>query len=242
MTTPRRNSKPLATITLRAADLADAVKVITPHVATDDTMPMLCGFQLYALGGIAWLGGTDRYTCASFRIPLDGDEPAPDGLSAVIPAATLKLAVRMFPPNRRHSDLDTKLRISITAHHVTIESVTKVTADSTVFSAPLVKLNAPTLTSIFHPTLIAISKAKDRVPKQAVNGEYLARFAAVTKTLGHYGAPLVLRQQPGFKPMIVTAADSFIGAIMPVRLNGDEDDLEAWIKRVTPGTASEAAS
>ncbi|MBI4939424.1 MAG: MerR family transcriptional regulator [Actinobacteria bacterium] len=87
--TSRSTSNDL-TLTLPAADLADALRGVRFAAGTDPALPAITGVLLDVAGAALRVGATDRYRLAVTTVPVvrpDGDRAGPADGSALVPAA-----------------------------------------------------------------------------------------------------------------------------------------------------------
>lgn len=224
---------------LTATQFADAVAMVKPHLGTDDTLPQLTCYRLDERNGDLWLSATDRYSAAAARIEparsarTDLTQQFPAGFHAVIPGSLAQRATSIFKPNRRHPMFDPHLAVKVTARQVLVEERTFDVDLEPVRLAAQPPAPPPDMLTLLHGLLDACRTATDRIDRASFNARFFARFAGVPKACGEPNLPLTLRQSAPTGPLIATFADRFVGALMPVRLVNEADDLAEWVARLT---------
>lgn len=218
-----------------ADQLRDAITLVKPFIGTDDTLPVLRGYQLEVHGGDLYVLGTDRYTLAVARIEPIDEQKFPARFVAFIPATLAIRALLLFKRGRGMPPLP--LTISAHGQWTAIENVPRDDEPPTRLVGAA-QDGFPATRSMLLGAIRDWQKSQKADPAEAVpavgfDPEFLARFAIVKKVLGSY-APTVWRTQGRNRPLIVTAGHEFFGMQMPVRLaNGQGDELDAWAERFT---------
>lgn len=231
---------------LSATQLADAVAMVKPHVGNDSTLRILSTYQLAVRDAALWIAATDRYSAAAARIApveknLDGlRQMFPARFCAVIPSHVITHAGLIFKPNRREPLLDPQLTIRVHGDQVVIEERADSGIETTRLAAMGPDKEPPDILELLHTCLTAVRGAKERIDHSGFHANLLNRFAGVPKFCDQGSlTPLVLRQAAGNKPLVVTCGESFLGALMPVRLaDGQVTALDVWLKRLAPKKAS----
>ncbi|MFI2667890.1 hypothetical protein [Micromonospora carbonacea] len=201
-------------VTISTSNLAQALRAVTPFASRDVTLPGLCVVQLQAAPGILTATATDRYSIGHARQAATGALSRPRYLHRR-DAKNLRDELDAYMEDRE-SGLDP---VTITEHddylRVTFDPVTMhcVEPDAGKFpdvgavlaTLPVVAaaegLHAPV--SLSHRVLRPLLKAAEADP---------------------YNPPRLLFDGPR-KPVRVEIGDWFIGAIMPVKLRGDEQPV-----------------
>lgn len=244
---PELDVTPPNVVHLTATQLADAVALVKPHLGSDDTLPQLTSYRLDVRDGSLWVSATDRYSAAAARIEpavnrsTDLKQSFHGDFHATLPGDLAHRAISIFKPNRREPLLDPQLAIRVTEIPTFRGSTSQTVIEQRLLpdGYEATKLvgqahsTALDILDLLHGLLESVRDAKERIDHSAFNGRLLNRFAGVGKVVGEY-APLILRQERGNRPLVVTCSDRFVGALMPVRLADDPGlDIDAWIKRLT---------
>src|SRR3954470_183818 len=149
---------------VRAVDLASALKSVVPFAGTDQTIPVLRHIQMTAEGDKLTLRTTDRYTAGRYTIPFEGD-----AFTALVEIRDVPLILAGIKSEAGARSLS-PAQLSLEGHKLT---VTTFTGSATVVSG-----------EDFHafPKIDAVFPTGETVTLDAainLNAAYLARFAKV---------------------------------------------------------------
>jgi hypothetical protein len=214
--------KPVPIATMYAAALHRFLSDVIPFAGKDDTLPMLTAVHIESDGKRLIAVTTDRFTLGVSRLDIDANDPGHADHGG--DAQTFNLS---------RSDVDMLLRVSKTASReagkraVSISRNPGGTIDFMFYSGEMVAIKPFDVEFPRWRQLIPASGAE--IPRAATgfNADYLARFAKVAgddRTLraytfdnihGYVDEGTTRKNQ---QPIIVRIGDSFVGAIMPVRL------------------------
>lgn len=202
----------VTSVTVPARDLVDGLTAVLPHVGTDSTLPVLAAMRIEIASDGVTLVGTDRYTLATYSVPLADDTAAP----------TEPLAVLV-----ERKDVATVLRVAKDAAKALggYSGVTLTVADGCLTATDAAIGSSATVLTVAgeYPRYSIIFDAaedawRDRAPtlvqSVAFNPAYLARFAKAAER----NAPIRTRTVSPSKPVLVDASERFRGLVMPVRL------------------------
>ncbi|MFF2038999.1 hypothetical protein ACFVVX_01120 [Kitasatospora sp. NPDC058170] len=198
------------------ADLPRIIRQLTPHIATDDTLPPIHGIYLEATGTHLFAAATDRYTFALTR----REAPEPEPWKAFIAHADLTALRALFPTRRRPADLTLTYRRGCTR-----------TPDGRLTvgdGARALDLSAhASLASKFpkwRPLFAAALAAEPRQDTEACyNADFLARWA---KAADRHQPLTTWTAGPG-KPLLIAAGHDFLGLHMPIGLPDHKPDTPA---------------
>ena len=191
-------------ITLKAVDLAEALRVAALFAGTDATIPMLGAVRLECNGVKLTALATDRYTAALYTTEAEGDVL----FTANIPTANVRIILTTLKGAAAH----TPVELTRDGDRLTVR-----TFDGQV----TVTLNNDDFPKLRH--LIPDAHDGDgtgNVGLIGFNPAYLARLAKVATGKGRH-EPARLTFTTPLKPVRVDIGENFVGLIMPVRI-GDK--------------------
>lgn len=197
----------MSQIEITARDLRALLVPVIPHAGDVRGFPQLHAIRLSVQGEHLLATATDRYSLAICRHKVDG--PA-EPFEAVVPLPAVKQILSVF---RVTKAANPRLRISVEDGVLTVTAIDGlVDFAGATLKYQLILQEFPKV----EPVIVeALAASPEPIDAAGFNAEYLARFRAATSR----NEPLVCRQSTPSKPMLVTAGDHFIAAIMPVRLD-----------------------
>ena len=194
-------------MSLTLTDLPTLVSQLTPHISTDETLPVLHGIYLEATGTHLFACATDRYTFALAR--REAADTAP--WRAILSRADLVALRALFPTRRRHADLTLTFEAptgdSDPDGHLTIGDGHRALRVSA--NVPLASL-FPKWRPLFANALAAEPQLTDEAH---LNAAFLARWA---KAPAERYEPLTVWSAGPGKPFLIAAGHGFLGLQMPV--------------------------
>lgn len=220
-----------SSVSVPAAKLRDMLAAVIPHAAAEDPLPALEAVRFEVREGALLLVATDRYSVAvaRCRIPLDQEAPEPDADALLLLEDADDLA-RML---ERASDPAELVFGDISL------SVDAGNASATYGLAPADLADYPD----WRP-LLSAAIAGDPVQLEetrGINPVHLAKFAVPLSPLDSRqhatsGLRVCIMRPRNRKEAVAlfTREDWFLGALMPMRLERDED--------YTPGLWAEWAA
>lgn len=217
-------------------DFRTMLNQVTPHISTDDTLPLLCGVRIEACRDGVFLIATDRFSLAVARHP----EPPVDLWTAFMTTADIKAyrALAAAAGTRAASlELDCgDVRITVGGYTLPLPDRTGLGAfpdwrkrlRDAVASAPhltdpvslaphlLVRWNTP------------VPGHQPRRTRTANTGAGVDRGGALTVWSG---GP--------HEPVVFARGDHFLGAQMPIRFKDDTTDRAAAVRDAWSGALAE---
>ncbi|WP_406289562.1 hypothetical protein [Embleya sp. NBC_00896] len=218
-------------------DLRALLRDVTPHMGTDDSLPMLCGIKVEADDRHLYLIATDRYTLAATRRAAPGigtwsafldtdDVKAITALGRI--AGTRPIAL---------SHDGRRLTARVGGHALTLD--------------PNDTENGEGLGSFprWRPMVReALAAAPDLTTEVALNARFLARWGGHLRGTDACAPCLVWGSGIRHKPIVITRGEDFIGLQMPIHLGhttGEPTALErvrdAWNTTLTADRPAIAA-
>ncbi|MEU1419207.1 hypothetical protein [Kitasatospora sp. NPDC005751] len=189
-------------------DLPHLVRQLTPHIATDDTLPPIHGIYLEATGTHLFAAATDRYTFALTR--REATEAA-HPWKAFIARTDLTALRALFPTRNRPTDLF----LTYTAPKAVDRSDARLAVGDGTRSLSL-SAHAPLAAKFpaWRPLFADALAAEPRQDTEACyNADLLARWAKAA----HRYQPLTTWTAGPGKPLLIAAGPDFLGLQMPVR-------------------------
>lgn len=184
-------------------DLARLVKPVVPLAHKDGMLPLLNSVQLAAAGEYLTAAATDRYRIGISRIKTEAAPP--EGLSIRIGLDELRRILLIFKSDAK---MERTVTITVLDDRVKVEQAFGFGFIDASMSFPLVVGDYPPLAKLF-----SAAQLSNPVVSVGLNASHLSDFRHAIRE----GEPLVVRSASANKPVIVTAGDHFIGALMPVR-------------------------
>lgn len=231
----------MTSVTVDTNDLRAALRSVTPHMDPDPDYPRLHRVRIDVGPENLSASATNTFTMAHAIVSIwDGDGE----ISAFDMCAQDVKEILVLFRGRKPGEVgsDDTLRIELTDEHLIITDV------SGLFPGKQLKLpktpleeNYPSVPHLIQRKIIAGGEDTDRLVTDA---KLLTLFA---KAAGAYGAPLVIDPAGSSKAMLITCGESFVGLLMPKRL--DEHDTKqianwhiAWLDRFADLDPSEVMS
>ncbi|GAA5014444.1 hypothetical protein [Kitasatospora paranensis] len=192
-------------------DLPTIVRQLTPHIGTDDTLPVLNGIYLEATGTHMYAAATDRYTFAlARREATDTAQGAP--WKVLLTRADLAALRALFPARRHRVDLTLTYQptqgADLSDGWLTVDDGTRSLRLSA--NAPLACC-FPKWRPLFATALAAEPQLTDEAHYSAA---FLARWS---KAPADRYEPLTLWSAGPGKPPLIAAGHDFLGLQMPIR-------------------------
>ncbi|MGW6455001.1 DNA polymerase III subunit beta family protein [Streptomyces sp. NPDC055078] len=206
---------------ITAHDLHRMLKQVTPHMSTDDTLPVLNAVRLEARGGHLFAAATDRYTLAVTRTPIVAEADWQAALPAGdVPAVTTWLENEDTVTISLSADHDgerTRLNLASSTGQIRVD-----TEDSTYGAFPDWR-------RLLRDQFAA---EQQPVPLTGFTTEYLARWEQAATALSAW------QTGPDMPLILIDDAGGFIGMQMPARpRDATRDELIAqWARCLTPTT------
>lgn len=196
--------------------LARLVKPVVPLAHKDGMMPLLNTVRLEAAGDYLTASATDRFRIGICRVKLES--PPPVGLDIKIRLAELATLLSVF---RSDAKVERTVTITVLEDRIKVEQAFGLGFFDASMTFPLESGEFPNLTRLFAPV-------GDIQPAPAVglNASLFADFRHAVRE----GEPLIVRPSAANKPVIITAGDHFLGAIMPTRISdgGAASAFDQW--------------
>ena len=219
----------MQTIELTARSLAGLVRPVIPFADHSGFTPILGSVRLSVHGDYLTAAATDRFRVGIKRLRLDD---APDGFEAVVPLAAIKQLLTVFKPTRL---LDPVVTLSVEDGRLTAVQAYGMDFEQAKFTFALAVGDYPKIESVL------VGHKPQPSESIAVHAKYLADFKSAVTT----GEPLEVSFGGHMKPVIVTAGEDFIGAVMPVRPQredgGTGSAFSDWIDFLAPAKKAEVA-
>ncbi|WP_405011002.1 hypothetical protein [Kitasatospora sp. NBC_01539] len=190
-------------------DLPTIIRQLTPHIGTDETLPVLNGIYLEATGTHLYACATDRYTFALTR--RKAPETTQDTWSAVI-ARTDLTALRALCPTRRHA-----AELTLTHDRPTTRTPDGSLTVSDGTRSLRLSANAPLAGHFpkWRPLFATALAAEPQLTEEAhYSAAFLARWAHAPTNRYE---PLTTWSAGPRKPLLVAAGHDFLGLQMPIR-------------------------
>lgn len=205
------------TVTMPLAEWDALVGRVAPFAAGPrDTSTVLAAVHLYEAQGRLYAAATDRYRIG-MTVAAE-DVVAPKGFEALIGTTSIADLARI---SKAPAQMRQSLTINLTLHveksrvDVSIEALPGLGDVS--LSVPLVEGDYPKIERITHQAL-----TNRNVPApSSFNPDFLADYRKVAGR----SEPLNITTH-GQQPALIRIGDSFIGALVPVRFNGDGAEFD----------------
>ncbi|WP_371497654.1 hypothetical protein OG871_17055 [Kitasatospora sp. NBC_00374] len=202
-------------MSLTLTDLPAIVRQLTPHISTDDTLPILNGIYLEATGTHLFAAATDRYTFAlARREAAENDRSEP--WRALITRHDLTALRALFPTRRRPADLTLTHDRGCTRHPDGFLTVSDGTRTLRLSASASLARRFPKWRPLFSAALAA-------EPHQNTEALYSAAFLARWATAAERWQPITTWSAGPDKPLLVAVGHDFLGLQMPVRLDHKPD-------------------
>lgn len=207
-----------STFEISTKALAQLVKPIVPLAGKDDMLPLLRCVRFQASGKYLTAATTDRFRVGIARVELD--TPPPANLDIKIGLDELKQLLAVFKSDAR---IERTVTITVVDENkIKVEQAFGFGFVDASMGFPLVQGDYPRLTHLFKRENLS-----EPVTSVGLNGAYLADFRHAARE----GEPLIVRSGNERKPLIITAGEHFIGALMPVRAgieDGSDAAMDSW--------------
>lgn len=238
----------LMSFTVGTNDFRRSLKAVTPNASRDTDLPSICRVRCYVDSENVTVAATDRFTAALGLVSVWDNELATEG-SIDLGLVDIGKILAVFTAGKDKADApEWQLRIELLQKRTITEDdkpdvsalTVRVTDVSGMIHGEVLDLPALTPHESFPdlPQLFSnhLAKPAGMLDHFAVSGELLARM----KTAAHvYGDEPLILSTPGAAraPIIARCGDSFLGLVMPVRLD-DEGEAQvderqaAWMRRL----------
>ena len=221
------------TFTLTAREFRDLVTPVIPMAHKDRTIPILNAVRIESVGNYLIASATDRYAVGMSR--HTPSEKPPKGLAIMIPLASLRFILATFKPSR---DVDPQLEFVVTAKGERLRlNQTGFDLFEASITYPLEQGAWPRL-----PEVITNQAQSDEPPTKMIglNASLLAKFQGAVRG----GEPIEITIGANNKPILITAGDHFIGALMPTPLSNSDtgtSTVSEWSALLDSAPKSKAA-
>lgn len=216
-------------ITVSTHDLRCALKSVLPHVNPVADMPPQHRVRL-SIGQVnVTMAATNGFTIGVALVSIEDPDTEPDSTLDLSPQDVREvLALFRGKPGSDEDDPGELLEISASEKHVTFTDI------GGLFPGKSLRLprypddgNFPKVARYVAGLLTRPAGADvAQVTRIAVGQRYLSLFKAAGLA---YGEPLVIEPTSARGALLVSCGDSFIGALMPVRQDEDQQvRLQAW--------------
>ena len=203
------------TLTLTAREFRDLVTPVIPMAHKDRMMPTINAVLIETRGKYLVASATDRFALGFCRV-APSEQPT-EGLAILVPLASVRQIIAMFRPNR---DLDPQLDFTVEDNGSKLRVQQGGGAidflDASITFA-LEQGKWPTLPKIIVAGIESDEPAASHI---GLNISKLAAFKAAVR----FGEPLLIKVGAADKPVVITAGDHFVGALMPQRIADSERD------------------
>lgn len=215
-------------IEVRASDFAKLVRPVIPLAGKDRMLPILNVVRIESRGQYLVATATDRIRLGVSRIALDNRPPA--GLDFLIRLSELRQLLSIFKPTRDH---DPVLNLTLTSDPTGPDRirVTQAMGFNFMDASMTFGLEQGDYPSTAGIIAKHVEEAGELSASTAVNPVYLADFKHAPRERNE---PLIIHTSTARHPVIITAGDYFIGALMPTRSTSDEESVADWAKFLAP--------
>jgi len=223
------------TLTLTAREFRDLVTPVIPMAHKDRMIPILNAVRIESVGNYLIASATDRFAIGMSRHAPS--EKPPKGLAIMIPLPSLRLILATFKPSR---DVDPQLEFIVTAKGERLR-LNQTGGAFDFFEAsityPLEQGEWPGL-----PKIITNQADSDETPTKVIglNASLLAKFQGAVRG----GEPIEITIGANNRPILITAGDHFIGALMPTLLSNSDagtSTVSEWSALLDSAPKSKAA-
>lgn len=204
----------------------DLLKPVLPHVCADDMLPALNSVHLQLTKeNYLVASGTDRFTLGVSRTEDPLSDPDPTGpFDIIIPLPDVKQIITVFKPAPRMAHRAPTLTFRLEKDKIAVVVEDRhddiVKALYRFDSYPLTQPGYPDLAAI---VVKAVADKTTRARVANVNAKYLARFQHAVSD----ATPITVHSAAPRKPVVVTAGNHFIGAIMPVNAESPDPPISS---------------